>query len=481
MQKIRLTKGVWKYNPHEPLGPEGGFGIVFAGESAEHGPIAVKRLKVTASEAAHRELRIADDLAGRELHHVVPVLDSGQDAESEAYFVVMARAERSLQSLLDEGNVLDETEAGRVLLDVVSGLEEVGDIVHRDLKPGNVLLHDGVWKVADFGIAKFVEESTSVRTLKECLTPHYAAPEQWRLESPSSATDLYALGCIGYAILTGRPPFHTAGLDEIREAHLHASPPPLDVSNPQLRSLLSMLLRKNADARPSRTRIKSLLAQATQTHARTLGGGIAELAQAGAHAAVSAATDEAERELVRDSLMVRQDLASEGVSILRQIIEHVLATIMDALPNGSRVGATAVQVGNGRLSFTLGRASPVIDAGMFAESGWDVVTGAKAAISQSKPQYEWSSSLWYARRDRGDGYRWWEVAYQAHALAASRPKFEPFALDPGRDADQAMATILHSVDVAFDPRAIDDEHLDEACERWAGLLAKAVRGELGRF
>jgi len=47
----------------------------------------------------------------------------------------------------------------------------LGDLVHRDLKPSNILYHEGVWKLADFGIARFVEESTSANTLKKCLTP----------------------------------------------------------------------------------------------------------------------------------------------------------------------------------------------------------------------------------------------------------------------------------------------------------------------
>ncbi|MDM3788590.1 protein kinase, partial [Proteus mirabilis] len=78
---------------------------------------------------------------------------------------------------------------------------EVGDIVHRDLKPGNILRHEERWKIADFGIAKFVEDSTSLETLREALTPSYAAPEQWLGQRPTSATDIYALGCIIHALV----------------------------------------------------------------------------------------------------------------------------------------------------------------------------------------------------------------------------------------------------------------------------------------
>ena len=63
-----------------------------------------------------------------------------------------------------------------VLLEMVQGLSEVGEIVHRNLKPDNILYHEGLWKIADFGIARFVEEATASNTLKDCLSPFYAAP-----------------------------------------------------------------------------------------------------------------------------------------------------------------------------------------------------------------------------------------------------------------------------------------------------------------
>jgi eukaryotic-like serine/threonine-protein kinase len=67
MQKIELPRGVWVYDPAKPLGTPGGFGAVYEGFSNEHGELAVKRLHVSANDAAHREMRIATDLAGRNL------------------------------------------------------------------------------------------------------------------------------------------------------------------------------------------------------------------------------------------------------------------------------------------------------------------------------------------------------------------------------------------------------------------------------
>ncbi|MBI3863722.1 MAG: hypothetical protein HY290_17670, partial [Planctomycetia bacterium] len=93
MLKIRLARGEWEYDPAQLLGPAGGFGEVFVGQGPGLGGVgvAVKRLKISANDAAHREMRIAEELAGREFRHVIKVFDAGQDAESDTYFVVMAR------------------------------------------------------------------------------------------------------------------------------------------------------------------------------------------------------------------------------------------------------------------------------------------------------------------------------------------------------------------------------------------------------
>src|ERR1700733_3809787 len=89
------------------------------------------------------------------------------------------------------------------LIAIASGLEEIGDIIRRDLKPGNVLLHEGVWKLADLGLARFAEVATSLNTMRDSLTPPYAAREQWRGERPTKATDVYGVGCIMHAISRG--------------------------------------------------------------------------------------------------------------------------------------------------------------------------------------------------------------------------------------------------------------------------------------
>jgi len=149
-----------------------GFGDVFKGWGEQQNVVAVKQLKITANEAAHRELRIVDELLQRPLAHIIPMLDDGQDAESGLYYIVMACAERSLQDEINRVGPLPETDAVRILRDIVTGLAEVQDIAHRDLKPANVLFHEGRWKLADFGIARLLRSQRHWRRSR-VSSPHH--------------------------------------------------------------------------------------------------------------------------------------------------------------------------------------------------------------------------------------------------------------------------------------------------------------------
>jgi len=162
MKKIKLPTGIFEYDPTQPLGKRGGFGQVFAGRTAAGNEVAIKKLHVSAADAAHRELRIAEELKGRALKHVIPFIDSGEDADTGDYFLVMPKADESLQAAVENGGIMNATAAAVVLLEIVKGLNEVADLVHRDLKPDNLLRHENGWKVADLGIARFVDGMKSL-------------------------------------------------------------------------------------------------------------------------------------------------------------------------------------------------------------------------------------------------------------------------------------------------------------------------------
>ena len=287
--EIRLNRHAWHYWPSRQLGPAGGFGLVYLGRSRDGREVAVKRLHLEVSHLAHRELQLADVLVDRDLQYVVPVLDAGQDAQSDGYFIVMERARHSLQDELATQGVFSQEDAVAILHQIAQGLIEVDDIVHRDLKPANVLFHDGKWKLCDFGIARFVEATTSANTLKECLSPAFAAPEQWLGERATHATDVYAVGCIAYSLLTSTLPFQGT-VDELRRHHLESNPPSLPDVAPRLRSLLACMLRKTPETRPSLTRLRSQLEDVLRE------GPVGEGGQALAEAAANVAQQQAQRE-----------------------------------------------------------------------------------------------------------------------------------------------------------------------------------------
>src|ERR1039458_9577296 len=124
LQTIRLTQHEWTFDDNARLGPRGGFGEVFRG-TGENGAVAIKRLNLTAGAAAFRELRIGEALGARKLNHVVPILDFGQDALSDRYFLVMPICEKSLQDKLSSGGPLDGADVSNVVLDILAGLTEV--------------------------------------------------------------------------------------------------------------------------------------------------------------------------------------------------------------------------------------------------------------------------------------------------------------------------------------------------------------------
>src|SRR4051812_47224652 len=100
MREIRLAEN-WQLDENRPLGRPGGFGAVFAGTGKDGKLVAVKRLHLEAQGYSSRELKIADFLLGHEHPHVIPILDVGFDSDSVRYYIVMARADQSLQDLVD--------------------------------------------------------------------------------------------------------------------------------------------------------------------------------------------------------------------------------------------------------------------------------------------------------------------------------------------------------------------------------------------
>ncbi len=476
--EISLQISRWSFDTEKPLGPAGGFGEVFHGTGIDGSSVAVKQLKLDAKAAAYRELRIAEILQSNELAHVIPFLDAGQDAESDRYYVVMPVAEKSLSEHLNEFGSVDEPQAVEILLSIAKGLQEVEEFVHRDLKPGNILFYDSTWRIADFGIAKFIEESTSVQTLKDCLSPPFAAPEQWRFFASSHATDIYSLGCIGYCLLTGHPPFPGPEMADFQKQHLSDLPESIDSCSPRLRAFLLMMLRKAVESRPSLSRVVSMLnsaAEACSEKAESVNLGV--LAEAGAQVAKEQSEAEAEMARAQAAKEKRREIAQEAEYIFRDVRNELFEAINMAAPVANREDEARIRLGGAVLFMHLTGTEGGFLESPFKESGWDVVLGGEITVRQDAPTYIWSSSLWYTKMFPEDEYRWREVSYFGGSIVY---EYAPYSLvsDPD-DADIAASQITGAHQIAFGPVPIDDEEMESFISRWGDLFAKAAQGRLG--
>lgn len=470
-QQIKLRNNSWKYDKSIPLGPQGGFGEVFLGWGSNEDEVAVKKLHISTASAGNRELVISEELEGRHFEHVVPFYDSGIDADSTDYFVVMAKANGSLQERINSGSI-SEFDSIEILMNISKGLQEVGDIVHRDLKPGNVLYHDDKWKLADFGIARFVEDSTSINTLKNCLSPLYAAPEQWRLERATTATDVYALGCIAFSLITGQPPF-TSG--DLRVRHLHEDPVRVSAST-RMQQLVSLCLRKNPNARPS---IDSVLEQleTLKSSAASHSG----IAAAGADIASESAKLESEQSRKQTEEKARKELANDAIKSLDFILEMMFEAIEKEAPVSSRIPQRGIQLGDGKLQVEI--CFPLLPTDAFFYSKKNIICGAYISIEQAKAPYYpgRSANLWFGEFSPGK-FRWHEVSYMT-VLGGSKHSHKPYGISNKseiQDADYAAGTIAHSVQHASPLSIIDGEYTDEFIQRWLNRLAEASKNRLQR-
>ena len=482
-QVIRLPRGEWSYDDDRPLGSEGGFGQVFEGTDQAGNPVAVKRLKITAAAAAHRELAIAAELVGRDAKNVLIPLDSGQDANSDRYFVVMPRADRSLDDLLRAGTP-GETASVEILLHIARGLHEVMDIVHRDLKPANVLERE-VWQIADFGIARFVEDTTSLNTLKECLTPQFAAPEQWSMEQATHATDVYALGCIAHVLLSGEPPF-SGTVAELRRQHLTAAAPPLPGIDPRLAALIAACLRKPATGRPEVARILTILRD-IQQRPRPASAVVDALRSANAKEVDRAAVAAAEAERVRAAQRERNAIVETGLSIMTSLIGALDEAVRQNAGEARIERATQfVKLRLGSAELVMQLDGPVPPGIIFESSKWEpFALGQIEVIQGGRNAWEHGATLWYMRLAPNAPIRWYEVSYKYNAFVQPR-KLSPFPIqelpkDAYKHADLAAGSGMHTIELVGPPTPIDDEHESDFIERWIARLVSAYDERLRPF
>lgn len=456
----------------QPLG-RGGFGRVFAAEG-ENGTAAAAKF-IPKTPGASREL-LFESMEGA--RNVVPVIDSGETDDD--YVIAMPRAEKSLRQLLDESGgklVLDNALA--VLADIADAIASLdGKVVHRDLKPENVLLHEGRWSLCDFGVARYAEAATSADTRKFAMTPAYAAPEQWRGERATGATDVYAFGVLAFELVEGRLPFDGP---DLREQHLNAPPPTVQACSSAIAALIAQCMYKAAAARPAAStlpdRLRSGVAAASSAadRLRAVHGSIVQ-SEAEKGAAISAQRSEGER---------RAELLGAATSALDSVLNVLLEHITEAAPSASisRKGGVEVRLGDARLGVARAEAAPPECLAVYDYlPAFDVIAFTTIVVRKPKDRYDYEGrahSLWYCDAHDPGMYRWYELAFMVTPGMPCGFTIDPFSLPPTDEMAACALSPVHDVrQVAWAPLPFDQGDEDQFIERWIGWLAAAAEGSL---
>ena len=220
-----------RYRLERRLGVGGMSTVQLAFDTRLERYVAVKLLAEHLAEDSSFVARFRREaLAAARLVHpnVVQVFDFGLDEETNRNFIVMEHVDgHSCAEILKDQGRLDPRDAVDVLVQACKGLDYAhrNGVIHRDVKPGNLLRsHEGVVKLADFGIAKAAEDSEITKAGSVLGTAAYLSPEQARGEKAGPPADLYALGVVSYQLLTGRLPYEAASLTDL--ARLQESGPP---------------------------------------------------------------------------------------------------------------------------------------------------------------------------------------------------------------------------------------------------------------
>lgn len=269
----RALGRIGKYEVRAMLG-RGGMGVVFqAFDDSLFRTVAIKVLAPElASNAKARRRFLREGRAAAAINHPNVVTIYAVDEQNGMPYLVMEYvAGRSLRDRIRRSPRLELVDIVRIGAQIAAGLAAAHDqgVIHRDIKPSNVLLEDGVdrVKIADFGLARAAMDLADITTHGHGVgTPAYVSPEQVNGGAIDHRSDLFSLGCVLYAMVTGHSPFRgRLTVEVIRQVADHR-PPPLAKCDDRIprwfSDIVDKLLQKDPQQRyKTATEVASLLSE----------------------------------------------------------------------------------------------------------------------------------------------------------------------------------------------------------------------------
>jgi eukaryotic-like serine/threonine-protein kinase len=270
LQRVtREARQLGQYTLEEKIG-SGGMGSVYRARHAFlRRPTAVKLLNVqrissTAVARFEREVQLTSQLSHP---NTIAVFDYGRTADGIFYYAMEYLDGLDLEKLVNRFGPQPDARVAAILKQICGSLAEAHGVglIHRDIKPANIILNRrgglyDVVKVLDFGLVKdFASNNAGAVTSPDAMTgtPLYLSPEA--IETPASIdprSDLYAVGAVGYFLLSGSPVFPGSSVVEICIQHVKAPPEPPSqrlgrAISSELESLVLRCLEKDRDQRPA--------------------------------------------------------------------------------------------------------------------------------------------------------------------------------------------------------------------------------------
>lgn len=245
-------------HPVECVLGRGAMGIVLkAFDPALYRNVAIKVLSPElAASATFRRRFMREARAAAAINHPnVVTIHAVGDHRGLPYLVMEYIAGRTLAERIKAGPPLEVPDILRIAVQVADGLESAHrhGLVHRDVKPSNIMLEDSIErvKITDFGLARAALDQSELTSLGRVVgTPAYMPPEQISGDRVDNRSDLFALGCVIHAMVTGRSPFRGGHTVEIMHRIHEVTPPALSEIDPRVPVELSQIVCRLLEKKP---------------------------------------------------------------------------------------------------------------------------------------------------------------------------------------------------------------------------------------